>query len=193
MYIFRGAKMIWLVMKNFFTVISTCHVSLSYCYIYCRMNFHILEAIVLFAIPYMGRALTPFCYPGDPCFPKTTTINAFAASLPNGFVVFPADTQTYPTVTRMRNLVRTSYPFAVVMAKSREDVKDTVAFASKYNLHLTVYGTGHDFNGRSTGNNTFQVTHFNLNEFNLFSNSDYYLFDMGFFLELNVFIFCSWT
>lgn len=58
------------------------------------------------------------------------------------------------------------------MAKSREDVKDTVAFASKYNLHLTVYGTGHDFNGRSTGNNTFQVTHFNLNEFNLFSNSD---------------------
>lgn len=161
-------------MKNFFTVISTCHVlvSLSYCYIYCRMNFHILEAIVLFAIPYMGRALTPFCYPGDPCFPKTTTINAFAASLPNGFVVFPADTQTYPTVTRMRNLVRTSYPFAVVMAKSREDVKDTVAFASKYNLHLTVYGTGHDFNGRSTGNNTFQVTHFNLNEFNLFSNSD---------------------
>lgn len=121
------------------------------------MNFHILEAIVLFAIPYVGRALTPFCYPGDPCFPKTTTINAFAASLPNGFVVFPADTQTYPTVTRMRNLVRTSYPFAVVMAKSREDVKDTVAFASKYNLHLTVYGTGHDFNGRSTGNNTFQL------------------------------------
>lgn len=172
MYIFRGAKMIWLVMKNFFTVISTCHVSLSYCYIYCRMNFHILEAIVLFAIPYMGRALTPFCYPGDPCFPKTTTINAFAASLPNGFVVFPADTQTYPTVTRMRNLVRTSYPYAVVMAKSREDVKDTVAFASKYNLHLTVYGTGHDFNGRSTGNNTFQVTHFNLNEFKFFSNSD---------------------
>lgn len=184
-------------MKNFLenykviTVISTCHVSLSYCYIYCRMNFHILEAIVLFAIPYMGRALTPFCYPGDPCFPKTTTINAFAASLPNGFVVFPADTQTYPTVTRMRNLVRTSYPFAVVMAKSREDVKDTVAFASKYNLHLTVYGTGHDFNGRSTGNNTFQVTHFKLNEFNLFSNSDKYLFDMGFFLELYVIIFCS--
>ncbi|XP_062612806.1 uncharacterized protein LOC134274546 [Saccostrea cucullata] len=40
---------------------------------------------------------------------------------------------------------------------SRDDVKDTIAFARQYNLRLTVLGTGHDFNGRSTGNGTLQI------------------------------------
>ncbi|XP_055997201.1 uncharacterized protein LOC125647930 isoform X2 [Ostrea edulis] len=119
---------------------------------------HILtvSSVVLLLIE-SGQSVTPFCYPGDPCFPSGSIINAFATSLPNGSVIFPSDTETYTDVTRMRNLIRTSYPFLVVMAKTREDVKDTIAFTRQYDLHLTVLGTGHDFNGRSTGNDTLQL------------------------------------
>jgi hypothetical protein len=113
---------------------------------------------ILLLLTKLGQSeVTPFCYPEYSCFPSVSIINAFTTSLPNGSVVFPSESETYTSVTRMRNLIRTSYPFAVVMAKSREDVKDTIAFARQYNLHLTVIGTGHDYNGRSTGNNTLQV------------------------------------
>ncbi|XP_061170878.1 uncharacterized protein LOC133180346 [Saccostrea echinata] len=118
---------------------------------------NLIVVTFLASFPVLGQALTSFCYPGNPCFPSSSIINAFATSLPNGTMVFPSDHQTYTNVTKMRNLVRTSYPFAVVVAKTRDDVKDSVAFAVQYNLHLTVLGTGHDFNGRSTGNNTLQL------------------------------------
>lgn len=96
MYIFWGVKMIWLVMKNLenykvIIVIFICYVFLSYCYIYCRMNFYILEVIVLFIIFYMGWVLILFCYLGDFCFFKIIIINVFVVFFFNGFVVFFVD------------------------------------------------------------------------------------------------------
>ncbi|XP_048747492.2 uncharacterized protein LOC125659760 [Ostrea edulis] len=114
--------------------------------------------VFLMLLPVPSQSMTHvFCYPRDPCFPSASVINAFTISLPNATVIFPTENETYINVTKMRNLVRTSYPFVVVMAKTRGDVKDTIAFARQYNLHLTVLGTGHDYNGRSTGNDTLQL------------------------------------
>ncbi|XP_061190264.1 uncharacterized protein LOC133198134 [Saccostrea echinata] len=117
----------------------------------------IISVVIVLILSDLGQTVNPFCYPGDSCFPGISIIHTFASSLPNGSVVFPSDNKTYTDVTLMHNLIRTRYPFAVVMAMSRDDVKDTIAFARQYNLRVTVLGTGHDFNGRSTGNGTLQL------------------------------------
>ncbi|XP_048745898.2 uncharacterized protein LOC125658631 [Ostrea edulis] len=96
------------------------------------------------------------CSQREPCARVYSIFGSFTDSLRDSTSVTPTD-NAYRNVTQMRNMIRKNFPLLVVKATTREDVKETIAFARQYNLQLTVYGTGHDNNGRSTGNDTIQL------------------------------------
>ncbi|XP_052090294.1 uncharacterized protein LOC127726958 [Mytilus californianus] len=74
----------------------------------------------------------------------------------DGYVVLPSN-NTYKDVTNMHNKLFTRFPAIVVMVLSTDDIKQSILFASKYNLHVVVKSSGHDYIGRSSWSGSIQI------------------------------------
>jgi hypothetical protein len=51
----------------------------------------------------------------------------------------------------LRNFLVESKAYFVILARTKDDVAQSVMFASKHNLALSVYSTGHEFQDRNAG------------------------------------------
>ena len=53
------------------------------------------------------------------------------------------------------------------MVHSKEDIRETVLFARKYNLHVTMRSSGHDFVGRSTWDGSININLSEMKEYDV--------------------------
>ncbi len=51
----------------------------------------------------------------------------------------------------IRNFIKESEAYFVVLARNNKDVSEAVKFATAHNLVLSVFGTGHEFQDRNAG------------------------------------------
>lgn len=117
---------------------------------------------------------TRFCQPEEPCWPSQEEIQEFVASLtPSsvdecGYGSFFSKDEPGPLVDNLwyadapkqvtpyqlanfRNKITDNPSYFVVIPKDQSDVVKAVKFATSFNLGISVYGTGHEFNDRNTG------------------------------------------
>ncbi|XP_060598787.1 uncharacterized protein LOC132752478 [Ruditapes philippinarum] len=95
------------------------------------------------------------CCPADDCYPSQAEVASLNNKL-KGRVIVP-HFEEYVNQSHMYNTFEQRYPRLVVMVHSKEDIRDTVLFARKYNLHVTMRSSGHDFVGRSTWDGSINI------------------------------------
>ncbi|KAK3607173.1 hypothetical protein CHS0354_004437 [Potamilus streckersoni] len=102
-------------------------------------------------------------------YPHRKVIDEFKKSL-TGYAIKPGDSR-YQNVSTMKNSFYYRHPGLIVMASSVEDVQKSVLFAKRYNLHVTVHSSGHDYNGRSTADGSLMIDLSSMKEININLNS----------------------
>ncbi|XP_045170606.2 uncharacterized protein LOC123533020 [Mercenaria mercenaria] len=95
------------------------------------------------------------CCPADECFPSQPAVASLNNKL-KGRLILP-HMYEYINQSHMYNTIEQRYPRIVAMVHSKEDIKETVLFARKYNLHVTVRSSGHDYVGRSTWDGSINI------------------------------------
>ncbi|XP_033727135.1 FAD-linked oxidoreductase easE-like [Pecten maximus] len=119
-----------------------------------------LSALVTLVMFWVSTAT--YCYPGNTCFPTNEEQLQFAVSMA-GHVVFPYQSE-YDVTVIMQNVRETKFPHMMAAPYSTEEVQKSVRFARKYNLHMTIISSGHDYFGRSTWDGSFQISLRNMSD-----------------------------
>ncbi|WAR20941.1 VAO15-like protein [Mya arenaria] len=96
------------------------------------------------------------CCPSDECYPSQMDMAALNHGM-NGHLLLPSYPE-YSKHAHMYNTVEQRYPNLIAVVKNADDIQKAVQFARKYNLHVTVRSSGHDYVGRSTWEGSFLIS-----------------------------------
>ncbi|WAR20982.1 A2478-like protein [Mya arenaria] len=96
------------------------------------------------------------CCPSDECYPSQMDMAALNHGM-NGHLLLPSYPE-YSKQAHMYNTVEQRYPNLIAVVKNADDIQKAVQFARKYNLHVTVRSSGHDYVGRSTWEGSFLIS-----------------------------------
>ncbi|XP_052773822.1 uncharacterized protein LOC128212409 [Mya arenaria] len=96
------------------------------------------------------------CCPSDECYPSQMDMAALNHDM-NGHLLLPSYPE-YSKQAHMYNTIEQRYPNLIAVVKNADDIQKAVQFARKYNLHVTVRSSGHDYVGRSTWEGSFLVS-----------------------------------
>ncbi|OWF49557.1 FAD-linked oxidoreductase CHGG_01242-2-like [Mizuhopecten yessoensis] len=110
----------------------------------------------------LAHAVNNYCWPGMSCFPSNEEQSKFMVSI-ELHELFPFQ-PGYDSIVVMQNTRTTKFPHSIVTPFSTEEVQKAVLFARKFNLHMTVISSGHDYFGRSTGDGSFQISLRNISD-----------------------------
>ncbi|XP_053376952.1 uncharacterized protein LOC128547788 [Mercenaria mercenaria] len=83
------------------------------------------------------------CCAADECYPSQPKVASLNKKL-KGRVVLP-HMYEYINQSHMYNTNEQRYPSIVSMVNSKEDIKETILFSRKYNLHVTIRSSGHNY------------------------------------------------
>ncbi|XP_060084761.1 uncharacterized protein LOC132564025 [Ylistrum balloti] len=126
------------------------------------MASHRLDRLVTLLALFVSTTTATYCYPGMPCFPSNEEQVQYTVRV-NGHAVFPYQPE-YDAMVIMQNVRVTKFPHLIATPASTEEVQEAVKFARKFNLHMTVISSGHDYSGRSTGDGSFQISLRNISD-----------------------------
>ena len=90
------------------------------------------------------------------CYPTESQINTFVGTMTTGTVYRKGSTE-YDNMVIMKNTRVTKYPDIIVIVFNIHDVQKAVLFAREHNLKIVVQSSGHDFQGRSTADDSFMI------------------------------------
>ncbi|WAR21032.1 HDNO-like protein [Mya arenaria] len=96
------------------------------------------------------------CCPSDECYPSQMDMAALNHGM-NGHLLLPSYPE-YSKQAHMYNTVEQRYPNLIAVVKNADDIQKAVQFARKYNLHVTVRSSGHNYVGRSTWEGSFLIS-----------------------------------
>ncbi|KAA0146291.1 hypothetical protein FNF29_08162 [Cafeteria roenbergensis] len=130
------------------------------------MRIAMLALAVAGALGEGSLAARTYCMPGQPCWPSEQQLAAFAAAL-DGDAIGPSS-PLYPNASLINNRRFVERPGLIVQALSEADVATSLALASKHDIRVSIISTGHDYDGRNSGNGTLQI---NLRKMQLLSVS----------------------
>ncbi|XP_012945238.1 uncharacterized FAD-linked oxidoreductase ARB_02478 [Aplysia californica] len=106
-------------------------------------------------LPRQPKAALTRTWPGMINFPDATAFNILGSKL-DGKIVTPIDAN-FSSLALMRNIRVTKLPYVIVLVASDQDVVETMLFAKKYNLMVTIQSSGHSYIGRSTFDGSIQI------------------------------------
>lgn len=89
------------------------------------------------------------------CYPSTQQIKTFDDTI-DGSVYNDID-QAYLDIVIMKNTRVTKKPDLIVFVQNSADVQKAIFFAGEYNLKVVVQSSGHDFQGRSTADDSCMI------------------------------------
>lgn len=75
----------------------------------------------------------------------------------SGRLVFPEPPSDYAKYNFQWNLRTKTFPFTLAVVANAEDIQEAILFARKHNLQVTVKSSGHDFLGRSSAHESFNI------------------------------------
>ncbi|XP_063422587.1 uncharacterized protein LOC134707038 isoform X2 [Mytilus trossulus] len=96
-----------------------------------------------------------YCSMAMACYPSTQQIKTFDDTIDGS--VYKDDDQAYLDIVVMKNTRVTKKPDLIVFVQNSADVQKAILFAREYNLKVVVQSSGHDFQGRSTADDSFMI------------------------------------
>ena len=97
-----------------------------------------------------------YCQPSDPCWPTSDELKSLTDSLKSN-VITSASPQ-YHNASLINNRRFIEHPGMIVEVFSTDDVVLSLKFARDHNIRVSIVSTGHDYDGRNSGNNTLQLS-----------------------------------
>ena len=97
-----------------------------------------------------------YCQYEQSCWPKDAELKAFSDSL-DGFMITP-NSFLYPSFYPINNRRIIQYPGIIVEVASEKDVVLSLQLARSHNIRVSVISTGHEYDGRNSGNSTLQLS-----------------------------------
>eukprot|EP01084_Bolivina_argentea_P165772 287928_1 len=134
-------------------------------------------SFIVFLVLINGYNCKPnYCLPTDTdCWPTSSEISDFN-SLLNGELFQPSDTDqtNYETYINMTQdlLYRNQYPEFIIVCSDVKDIQNSVLFASKHNIQISIMSTGHSYSGRNTANNSLQIVLSKMRNFKINTNAN---------------------
>lgn len=113
----------------------------------------------------MSNAARTYCTPGQACWPSEQELSAFGSSL-DGDAVRPTS-PLYPNASLINNRRFVERPGLIVQALSEADVARSLGLANRHDIRVSIISTGHDYDGRNSGNGTLQISLRNLRHLNV--------------------------
>lgn len=96
-----------------------------------------------------------YCSMEMACYPSSQQIQTFDNTIDGS--VYNDDDQEYLDIVVMKNTRVTKKPDLIVFVNNTADVQKAILFARKYNLKVVIQSSGHDFQGRSTADDSFMI------------------------------------
>ena len=106
-----------------------------------------------------------YCKPNETCWPTSLEIQSFSSNL-DGELLTSNDTEYYSNIISA-NLLRLSYPAFIVLTKTATDIQSCVSFATKYNIQISIWSTGHSYSGRSSANDSLMINLSNMKKYSV--------------------------
>ena len=97
-----------------------------------------------------------YCQPSESCWPTKEELVALSDGL-DGIVITPSSPQ-YLKATLINNRRFIERPGVIVEVASAKDVVLSLQFARDHDLRVSIISTGHDYDGRNSGNATLQLS-----------------------------------
>ena len=97
-----------------------------------------------------------YCEPSDSCWPTSEELKEFSYEVQGNLI-----TQTslqYHNASLINNRRFIEHPGMIVEVFSTDDVVLSLKFARDHNIRVSIVSTGHDYDGRNSGNNTLQLS-----------------------------------
>ena len=104
-----------------------------------------------------GRNATrEYCQPADSCWPTKEELATLSDGL-DGTLITPSSPQ-YLNATLINNRRFIERPGVIVEVASEKDVVLSLKFARDHDIRVSIVSTGHDYDGRNSGNATLQLS-----------------------------------
>lgn len=97
-----------------------------------------------------------YCQPSESCWPTEEELVTFSDGL-DGTLITPSSPQ-YFNATLINNRRFIELPGVIVEVASSNDVVLSLQFARDHDLRVSIVSTGHDYDGRNSGNATLQLS-----------------------------------
>lgn len=97
-----------------------------------------------------------YCKPTESCWPTEDELAKLSNSI-DGDLITPSSPQ-YPAASLINNRRFIERPGVIVEIGSADDVVLSLQFARDHNLRVSIISTGHDYDGRNSGNDTIQLS-----------------------------------
>ena len=139
----------------------------------------IFSFLTLVLVLFHGAVSKPnYCIPSNTtCWPTSDEISDFSSKL-TGKLLFP-DSPGYTGYNNVTNTRTLEYPSFIVAIKNVNDIQASILFAKQHNIQITIFSTGHAFNGANTGNNTLQINLKDMQSYKLSDDNNYITVETG--------------